>query len=106
MTVLNALLHMLITPEINAQPQTLFRRSLSTYVAAQCHRMENGLVGLVGMASASRAEDPGFKSCLWRDFSGSNHTIELNIGTPVATMPGTWQYSVSTGTARPSVSIL
>ena len=28
------------------------------------------LVGLVVKASASRAEDPGFESRLWRDFSG------------------------------------
>ena len=28
----------------------------------------NGLVGLVAKASASRAEDPGFESCLRRDF--------------------------------------
>ena len=30
----------------------------------------NRLVGLVVEASASRAEDPGFESCLHRDFSG------------------------------------
>ena len=30
----------------------------------------NGLVGLVVTASASRAKDPRFESCLRRDFSG------------------------------------
>ena len=42
---------------------------------------------------------PGF-------FSGSSHTSDLKIGTPVATLPGAWQYRVSTGTGRPGVSIL
>ena len=51
-------------------------------------------------ASALRAEDPGFESCLRRDFSG------LKIGTPVATLPGTWHYRVSAGTGRLGVSIL
>ena len=39
-------------------------------------------------------------------FSGSSHTSDLNIGTPVATLPGAWHYRVSTGTGQPSVSIL
>ena len=39
-------------------------------------------------------------------FSGSSHTGDLNIGTPVATLPGAWRYRVSTGTGRPGVSIL
>ena len=43
------------------------------------------LVGLVVKASASRAEGPGFESCRLRDFSGSSHTSDLNVGTPVAT---------------------
>ena len=64
------------------------------------------LVGLVVKASASGAEDPGFESRLRRDFSGSSHTSDLNIGTPVATLPGAWRYRVSAGTGRPGVSIL
>ena len=64
------------------------------------------LVGLVVKASASRAEGPGFESRLRRDFSGSSHTSDLNIGTPVATLPGAWRYRVSAGTGRPGVSIL
>ena len=39
-------------------------------------------------------------------FSGSSHTSDLKIGTPVATLPGAWRYRVSTWTSRPSVSIL
>ena len=58
------------------------------------------------MASASRAEDPGFEDRLRRDFSGSSHTNDLMIGIPVATLPGAWRYRVSTGTGWPGVSIL
>ena len=57
-------------------------------------------------ASASGAEDPGFKSHLRLDFSGSSHTSDLKIGTPVATLPGAWRYRVSSGTGQPGVSIL
>ena len=57
-------------------------------------------------ASAPGAEDPGFESGLRRDFSGSSHTSDLNIGTAVATLPGAWRYRVSAGTGRPGVSIL
>ena len=64
------------------------------------------LGGLVVKASASGAEDPGFESRLRRDFSGSSHTSDLKIGTPVTTLPGAWHYRVSAGTGRPGVSIL
>ena len=64
------------------------------------------LVGLVAKASASRAEDPGFESRWRRDFSGLGHTSDLNIGTPMATLPGAWRYRVSAGTGRPGGSIL
>ena len=37
------------------------------------------LVGLVVKVSASGTEDPGFKSRLHRDFSGSSHTSDLKI---------------------------
>ena len=57
-------------------------------------------------ASTSRAEGPGFESRFHRDFSGSSHTGDLKIGTPVATLPGAWHYRVSAGTGRPGVSIL
>ena len=59
------------------------------------------LVGLVVKASASRAEDPEFESRLRRDFSSSNHTSNLKIGTL-----GACHYRVSAGTGRPGVSIL
>ena len=61
------------------------------------------LAGLVVKAPASGAEDPGFESHLRRGFSGSRHTSDLKIGTPMATLPGAWHYRVSAG---PGVSIL
>ena len=64
------------------------------------------LVGPVVKASASGAGDPGFESGLRRNFSGSSHTSDLKIGTPVATLPGALHYRVSAGTGRPGVSIL
>ena len=39
-------------------------------------------------------------------FSGSSHSSDSKIGTPVATLPGAWRYRVSAGTGRPGVSIL
>ena len=57
--------------------------------------------------SASRVEDPGFESRLLRHFlSGSSHTSDIKVGSPVATLPGAWRYRVSAGTGRPGVSIL
>ena len=51
--------------------------------------MDDILVGQVVKTSASRAEDPEFDSRLRHgDFPGSSHTSDLEIGTPVATLPG------------------
>ena len=62
------------------------------------------LVGLVVKASASRAKDPGFFTCAGIFFRLS-HTSDLEIGTPVATLPGAWRFRVSAGN-WPGVSIL
>ena len=67
-------------------------------------QLHDRLVGLVVKASASRAEDPGFESR--GDSSGSSHTSDFKIGTPVATLPEAWRYWVSDGTGWPGVSIL
>ena len=64
------------------------------------------LPGLVVKVSALGAVDPGFESCLRRDFSRLNHTSDFKIGTPVTTLPGAWHYRVSAGTGQPGVSIL
>ena len=39
-------------------------------------------------------------------FSGLSHTSDLEIGIPVATLPGVSRYRVSAGTGRPGVSIM
>ena len=58
-------------------------------------------------ALASGAEDPEFDSRLRRgDFAGSCHTSDLTIGTPMATLPGTWRSRVSPETGWPGVCIL
>ena len=44
------------------------------------------LGGLVVKASASEARNPVFESRLRGDFSGSSHTSDFKIGTPVATL--------------------
>ena len=64
------------------------------------------LAGPVVNVFTWRAADPGCDSCLRWDFSGSGHTSDFKIGTPVAILPGAWHYRVSTGTGWPGVSIL
>ena len=64
------------------------------------------IFGLVVKASASRAEGSEFESLLRQDFSGSSHTSDLKIGTPVVTLPGAWHCRVNAGTGWPGVSIL
>ena len=59
-----------------------------------------------GKVSASTAEGPRFESLTPGFFSGSSHTSDLKLGTPVATLPGACCYRVSTGTGLPGVSIL
>ena len=64
------------------------------------------LVGLVVRRPPRERKIPGSNPACAGIFSGSSHTSDLKIGTPVATLPGAWRYRVSTGTGRPSVSIL
>ena len=64
------------------------------------------LVGLVVRRPPRERKVPGSNPACAGIFSGSSHTSDLNIGTPVATQPGAWCYRVSTGTGRPGVSIL
>ena len=64
------------------------------------------LVGLVVRRPPRERKVPGSNPACDEIFSGSSHTSDLNIGTPVATMPGAWRHRVSAGTGRPGVSIL
>ena len=64
------------------------------------------LVGLVVRCPPQEWKIPGSNPACAGIFSGSSHTSDLKIGTPVATLPGTWCYRICTGTGQPSVSIL
>ena len=64
------------------------------------------LVGLVVRHPPRERKVPGSNPACARIFSASSYTSDLNIGTPVATLPGAWRYRVSAGTGRPGVSIL
>ena len=71
------------------------------------HRFEtNRLVGLVVRRPPREWKIPGSNLACAGIFSGSSHTSDFKIGSPVVTLPGAWRYSVSTGTGRPGVSIL
>ena len=66
----------------------------------------NRLVGLVVRRPPQERKVLGSNPACGGIFSGSSHTSDLKIDTPVATLPGAWRYRVSTGTGRPGVSIL
>ena len=79
-------------------------RSLHVDVLIVC--ISHRLVGLVVRRPPRERKVPGSNPACAGIFSGSSHTSDLNIGTPVATLPGAWRYRVSTGIGRPGVSIL
>ena len=56
--------------------------SPSADLLTQGHHREC-LDGQVVKASVQKVEGPEFELRLWRDFSGSSHTSDLKIGTPV-----------------------
>ena len=66
----------------------------------------DGLVGLEVRRPPREWKIPGSNPACARILSGLSHTSDFKIGTPVAILPGAWRYRVSTGTGRPSVSIL
>ena len=71
------------------------------YITLDC------LFVLVVKVSASKAGDHEFDSRLCHGaISGSSHTSDFKIGTPVATLPGAWLSRVGAGTGRPGLSIL
>ena len=71
-----------------------------------CTHTHDRLVGQVVRRPPRERKIPGSNLACAGIFSGSSHTSDLNIGTPVATLPGARRYGVSTGTGRPGVSIL
>ena len=55
--------------------------------------------------ASTAGKSPGSNPACGGIFPGSSHNSDLNIGTPVATLPGAWCYRVSAGTGWPGVSI-
>ena len=51
-------------------------------------------------------KSPGLNPACAGIFSGSSHTSDLKIGTPVATLPDAWCYRVNAGTGWLGVSLL
>ena len=66
----------------------------------------NRLVGLVVRRPPRERKITGSNPACAGIFSGSSHTSDSKIGTPVAILPGAWCYRVSAWTGRPGVSIL
>ena len=59
------------------------------------------------MCPPPERQTPGsVPACAVGDFSGSSHTSDLEISTPVATLPGVWCYRVSAGAGWRGVSML
>ena len=68
--------------------------------------LKDRLVGLVVRRPPRERRIPGSNPACAGIFSGSSHTSDSKIGTPVAALPGAWRYRVSAGTGRLGVSIL
>ena len=76
------------------------------YVTLLSLLQHDRLVGLVERRPPREQKIPGSSRACAGIFSGSSHTSDSKIGTPVATLPGAWRYRVNSGTGRPGVSIL
>ena len=64
------------------------------------------LDGLVVRRPPRERKMPGSNPACAEISSGSSHTSDLKIGTPVATLRGAWRYRVRAGTSRPGINIL
>ena len=104
-----------ISPASQGENQVVVSWSLSVHhPAADGHHFNSKLpgvsgdclVGLVVRRLPRERKIQGSNPACTGIFSGSTHTSDLKIGTPVATLPGAWRYRVSAGTGRPGVSIL
>ena len=75
------------------------------FIALSAHKA-NRFVGLVVRRPPWERKIPGSNPACAGIFSGSSHTSDFKIGTPMATLPSAGGYRVSTGTGQPGVSIL
>ena len=71
-----------------------------------CFHTADRLVGLVVRRPPRERKIRGSNPACAGICSGSSHTSDSKIGTPVATLSGAWRYRVNAGTGRPGVSIL
>ena len=97
---------MIVVEVVVAAAAAVAVRTIMIMIINNLFHFTDRLVDLVVKASASKAEDLVFESRWRREFSGSSHTSDSKIGTPVATLPGAWRSRVGAGTGRPGVSIL
>ena len=93
---------MLINPSLTKEIQLCYLPSLK-YLGLP---ISDRLVGLVVRCPLRERKIPGSNPACAGIFSGLSHTSDSKIGTPVATLPGTWRYRVRAGTGWPGVSIL
>ena len=82
---------------------------LRQYVTSYCNMFKHIIKTFVVCLDAIYAEQQclhGFLRSCAGIFSGSSHTSDLEIGSPVAILLGAWCYRVSAATGWPGVSIL
>ena len=90
-------------------PCGAFVSSLSEHVSPEQSGgvpLADRLVGLVVRRPPRERKISGSNPACAGICSGSSHTSDFKIGTPLATLSGAWRYRVSTGTGRRGVSIL
>ena len=86
---------------LKAQVKSNLTRLLTSQIMKCELACVDRLVGLVVRRPSRERKIPGSNPACAGIFSGSSHTSDFKIGTPVATLPGAWRYRVSAGTGRP-----
>ena len=87
-------------------PRYCLENGTRCLISSSSSSSSNRLVGLVVRRPPRERKVPSLNPACAGIFSGSSHTSDSKIGTPVAALPGAWRYRVSAGTGRPGVSIL
>ena len=93
-------------PVTTCQAPGVTRSALGRVGRVSVYFDRDRLVGLMVRRPPRERKIPGSNPACDGIFSGSSHTSDSKIGTPVATLPGAWRYRVSAGTGRTGVSIL
>ena len=82
------------------------RSHTSSHTYTLALSLAHRLVGLVVRRPPRERKIPGSNPACAGFFSGSSHSSDSKIGTPVSTLPNAWRYRVSAETGWPGVSIL